>query len=384
MEARARRWLAFSVALGLSIAGTLGVWLVGAPAAGVSTTKLPDLDQLVPTEVSVTAVPSTEPRFSLAFDSRIGNGRAASVGPLIVSGRRSGLSEPMVAEQALMNANGSETIRPAIGGLTYETSIDHAHWHYDDFDRYQLRRASDMSLVRPDNKTGFCMPDHLFTPDYCGSSNPNALEVREGLGRGYVDLYKANVEGQNIDVTGVPAGTYYLVHWANRDSSLCESNILNNVSATKLRLWPRGYGRAPYFRALEEVDTLPPPERQPRPSNCPLERKKPKVRVQFPRRQNVKRNKGIVAYARCSESCGVATTGRARVGGRAQKLIASQALGGKGRRIKALLPTTSASQRAILRSLRKGRPVSVKLTIRVRDRAGNDARPVRRTVIVLP
>lgn len=380
MHNRARRWLAVVTALAASGAGVLLVLVTGAPAVGGTPAQLPDLDQFVPSTISVIPPSATDQRYLLAFDSRVANGATASTGPMVIRGRRTSLTEPMVADQVLRSANGAETVRSSIGSLTYAISSDHSHWHYDSLNRYQLRRASDLRSVRPDNKTGFCLPDKDVTPDYCARSNPNALGVLEGIGRGYVDLYKANLEGQNIDVTNIPAGTYYLVHWANRDSSLCERSILNNVSATKLKLWPAGYGNAPYFKIAGKYETLPPPERQPRPADCPLERKKPKLTVTFPRRQNVARSKGVVAYTRCNEACWVAATAKAR----GLKFVGSQKLGARGRRVKSVIKTTASTQSAIVRKLRRGRAVTVKLTLSTRDNAGNNGRTLRRSVTLLP
>ncbi len=81
--------------------------------------------------------------------------------------------------------------------------------------------------------------------------------MQEGLGPGYVDLYQAYLEGQSIEVTGVKAGVYYLVHRVNADSSLCESNLSNNAAASKIRLWPNGYGVAPYVSVLEDFEQFP-------------------------------------------------------------------------------------------------------------------------------
>jgi hypothetical protein len=65
------------------------------------------------------------------------------------------------------------------------------------------------------------------------------------------------LEGQYIDVTGVPPGDYWLVHWVNSDKEICESNYANNAAAVKIALWPNGYGVAPYFTQKEAVNPFP-------------------------------------------------------------------------------------------------------------------------------
>jgi hypothetical protein len=114
--------------------------------------------------------------------------------------RRRGVGHPMIADQIIDNEDPDpDTVRPGIGQLIYEAfpgSLSHRHWHYKAFVRYQLRSTSDLSLVRPDNKAGFCLSDPAFAPDFCGSVKPDALLVDEGLGPGTSDHYPPTLEGQ--------------------------------------------------------------------------------------------------------------------------------------------------------------------------------------------
>jgi len=255
----------------------------------------------------------------------------------------------------MVAADGSETVRPGVGTLQYALSADHSHWHYLGLDRYELRKASNLKRMAPDNKTGFCMPDHAFTPDYCGSSQPNALAIQEGLGPGYVDLYEANLEGQNIEITGIRKGTYYLLHRVNADSSLCESNLSNNASATKIRLWPNGYGRAPYFAVLRSYESFPSRKLQRFPKNCPLDKKAPRLRV-----KSVRAGKRSVSVrARCSEACSL-------------KLY--------GRRVRSAAKSARARRYVVLRAKVRGGARPVRLSVSAVDRVGNRCRPRRLTV----
>jgi hypothetical protein len=186
---------------------------------------------------------------------------ADSGGPLIIKGHRSGTGEPMAADQVIENTYGDPTTRPSIGQLVYEEypgSVSHRHWHYKGFVRYQLRSVSDLSLVRPDNKAGFCMSDPELAPDFCGSLNPGALTVDEGLSPGVSDYYNPLLEGQYIDVADVPPGDYWLVHWVNASKEICESSYANNAAAVRIALWPNGYGREPYLATKEVREPFPP------------------------------------------------------------------------------------------------------------------------------
>ena len=199
------------------------------------------------------------PGYRLAFGSIAQT--SASGGPLILKGHRGGISEAMVADQIIENSGGGTTTRSNIGQLIYEEypgSVSHRHWHYKSFVRYQLRSVSDLSLVRPDNKAGFCLSDPIYALDFCGSQKPGALSVDEGLSPGVSDYYNPLLEGQYIDVADVPPGDYWLVHWVNTAKEICESNYANNAAAVKIALWPNGYGRAPYLTTKEVVEPFSP------------------------------------------------------------------------------------------------------------------------------
>ncbi|MBN1606635.1 MAG: hypothetical protein JW940_08375, partial [Polyangiaceae bacterium] len=144
-------------------AAVLGLSLQ-APASAAKPV-LPDLDQLAPTQLSIAPIPGAPVRWFLAFDSRIANGPrgGAGVGPMILRSTRTSPTAPMVASQVMVAADESETVRPGVGTLQFAISADHSHWHYLDLDNYELRKASNMKRAAPDNKTGFCMPDHAFT-----------------------------------------------------------------------------------------------------------------------------------------------------------------------------------------------------------------------------
>jgi len=196
--------------------------------------------------------------YRLAFGSVV-NG-ASTEGPTIIHGHRAGTSGPMMADQIILNEDNSTTTRANIGQLIYEEypgSTSHRHWHYKGFVRYQLRSVSDLSIVRADSKAGFCLSDADYAPDNCGYLKPTALEVSEGLGPDRTDYYSPNLEGQWIDVEGVPPGDYWLLHWVNSAKEICESDYSNNAAAVKIALWPNGYGVAPYFTVKQIVEPFP-------------------------------------------------------------------------------------------------------------------------------
>lgn len=206
---------------------------------------LPDLDQEAPTELLVVAIGS---EYRLAFDSAVSN---VGHGPLVVEGERDGAEAEMAAVQVVERTDGATRRHRSSSKLVYVSSPDHAHWHLLPFERYELRRSGDYSLVALDPKTGFCLGDRFATSlpslsparatdpvfrDRCGLNDPGLARLREGISVGYGDDYKAVLEGQYLDITRVPAGTYVLVHRVNAENGLRESSTANNSASILLRL----------------------------------------------------------------------------------------------------------------------------------------------------
>ena len=153
----------------------------------------------------------------------------------------------MRALQLVRTRGGGPETHHDAGALRYTWSPTHSHWHYLGFERYELRRVSDFGLVARDRKTGFCLADHygharrarpgppVFLGN-CGSGNARLRGVEQGSSRGYTDRYPPHFHGQNLDLTGVRAGIYVLVHRANPDGLLRERRYDNNAASVRIRL----------------------------------------------------------------------------------------------------------------------------------------------------
>ena len=227
----------------------------------VSLERSPDLDQRPPSDLSVQVTP--EGRHLLGFTSASDN---VGLGPLsIVASRPSRAVPTMRASQRVRLVGGGAKTYPGVGFLRFTVAPPHEHWHLMDFQRYELRRATDHSLVVGDRKAGFCLADHwaqvagrvpgkprhaVFLSN-CEQLNRGALAVEQGTSVGYTDRYPAYFHGQNLDVTRVRAGTYVLVHRTNPDLALSELRYENNASSLRVRLsWPRGRSHRPAIRVL--------------------------------------------------------------------------------------------------------------------------------------
>jgi hypothetical protein len=217
--------------------------------------RLPDLDQRAPRGLVIIR---SSGRTLLGFASAVDN---VGTGPLRVRGIRR-TAAAMRAHQIVELAGGGTRAYLDVGRLRYTPHPPHYHWHFSTFERFELRRADDYSLVGRDRKTGFCLADHYghaarrvraFGPPRflgdCGKGRPDLRRVEQGSTPGYTDRYRAFFHGQNVDITGVPAGLYVLVHRANPDLLTHELRYDNNAASVLIRL-ARPPGRLPSVRVL--------------------------------------------------------------------------------------------------------------------------------------
>jgi hypothetical protein len=229
---------------------TLAVVVVMA-APAIAEPRLPDLEQEPPSGLIVTdgALDGQPGTYRLGFRSAVRNvGR----GPLIISAhRRSRATPTMAATQLVRDTDGTVRRLRGAGRVRYVVSPTHRHWHLLTFDRYTLRRVGGSRVVRRDRKTGFCLGDRYRMPgpmssppaftSSCGLRQPGRLRVTEGISVGYGDDYAATLEGQYVDLTGLPRGRYRLTHEVNPHRRLAELSYDNNRSSVLLSLrWIRG------------------------------------------------------------------------------------------------------------------------------------------------
>jgi len=215
---------------------------------------LPDFDQRAPFRLTVAGT-------KLGFASATDN---VGEGPIWVRGRRPFRGLPMRAQQLVRLSDGSVRIYRDAGRLRYTPESTHTHWHLLDFQRYELRTLDGKLVVR-DRKSGFCLADHYGLaarrvasfrgPRFlgtCATSQPFVLSVEQGTSSGYTDLYPPHFHGQNLELRGVPAGIYVLVHRANPTQQLEEIDYTNNAASLRIRLtWQGGVPRVETLRRCE-------------------------------------------------------------------------------------------------------------------------------------
>jgi hypothetical protein len=247
---RPRRLLLAAAALFVVVAAAVAA-LVAAAGRSQVDDLLPNLAAATPDDLSGrTGGTLSRPRFFLGFESAASN---LGDGPLIVVGRRRRGEAEMRLRQRIERSDGSTRTVALRATLRYVHSRDHAHWHVRGFMRYQLRSA-DGDGVADDRKTGFCLGDRYRAAgalpdrspdaryrDRCGRGAPDLLTIVEGISIGWGDNYVAHLEGQELELTGLPAGRYVLVHRVNPTRDLRESDYSDDVASMAIDVaWPRG------------------------------------------------------------------------------------------------------------------------------------------------
>jgi hypothetical protein len=218
----------------------------GAPAQAA----LPDLRTVVPQHLNLV---NQRKREILRFSNSIAN---IGTGPLEL--------EPLgqdrnSLEDAFQNVYAGATSASA---LVCRRSLadaflfhpEHNHWHLKDVALFGVHPAAAGdngiggqwgSPLGALSKESFCLID--FVP--INGSKPGSRTYFDcfdiqGISVNWVDQYHHSTEGQAVDITGAPAGIYYLVSTANAAGLFLEGDVTNNTAWISFRLSRDSNGNA--------------------------------------------------------------------------------------------------------------------------------------------
>jgi Lysyl oxidase len=218
-----------------AIVATVVALLMAYTPAGAATDVLPDLGMA---RLENLQIQSTSSRKLLRFDTIIVN---VGDGAFEARGLRSSTRTSMTVTQRIYNDAGGYRDLPTTAQM-YFAGDGHTHWHLRDLQTYELRRLDNGVKVGTGAKHGFCFFDNYRFGSKraayykgCGN-NPDALEVRMGLSRGWGDRYGAGIVDQYIDVTGLTSGRYKLRATADADNWFSESNNSNNFTWVDIQI----------------------------------------------------------------------------------------------------------------------------------------------------
>ncbi len=116
---------------------------------------------------------------------------------------------------------------------------EHNHWHQDNVADFVLHAGSvDGPVLGRATKVTYCLIDY----DSAGNSLTSEKTYFEcnaelqGISVGFGDEYHHSTHGQEIEITSVPPGIYYLTHAADPTNKWIELDDGNNSSWVKFRL----------------------------------------------------------------------------------------------------------------------------------------------------
>ena len=142
------------------------------------------------------------------------------------------------AMQEILDASGAIVATHPAGIALFHP--EHNHWHQSDVAEFAVRATLDGGPVGGRQiKTTFCLIDL----DYSDEIHPRKTKTYwdcdadlQGISVGHGDPYHQALEGQSIDITGLPAGIYYLTFDADPQQHWLETDDTNNRSWAKFRL----------------------------------------------------------------------------------------------------------------------------------------------------
>ena len=207
----------------------------------------PDLQPYPAYQLSVKYDSSRSHRF-LAFSTAIGNFGEGPVELFPVNNEAAGTTD---AYQRLYTHDASGSWYPVATNFvgTFEFHAAHDHWHFNNFAAYELRNVGPngsigTTVLASAQKVSFCLEDswqetrlsfdHVASQTYVNCCQ----DCVQGISVSWADVYPSYLEGQSLDITGLPDGTYWLLITVDPGDVISEGGGVksNNVSATKFQI----------------------------------------------------------------------------------------------------------------------------------------------------
>ena len=243
-----RGWLGVVCALGLGFAGCAFGGEDGVAGAeeyvrpGSGTGLYPDMRAVVPRHLQIQN--SGQQEF-LRFSNGVAN---TGAGDLRV---RPGVGDPTTgtqpAIQEILDANRNIVQEFLAGNFVFHPS--HNHWHLEDVALFEVHQGSPTGPVYGTTgvKVTFCLIDWIKIDGNTNTRDRIYWDCQtsfQGIQPGWVDQYHHSLPGQEVDITGAPAGLYYFSTTANPDGIFRESNYTNNNAWIEFRLTRDSNGNA--------------------------------------------------------------------------------------------------------------------------------------------
>jgi hypothetical protein len=224
--------------------GTAFMFVVGVNGVHAGPPRYPDIVE----QISHLQVQNEHQRESLRFSTthiNVGDGPlqvrgGGQIVPCVIDGIA--YAQCTQATQEVLDASGNVVATHPAGVAVFHP--EHNHWHQSAVALFEVRAgAIDGPLWASGIKITFCLVDNDQTVLVKKGSSRSYFECNaalQGISVGWGDDYHQSTEGQELDISGAPAGTYYLVHRADPENHWLEADETNNLAWVKFALSRQG------------------------------------------------------------------------------------------------------------------------------------------------
>lgn len=224
---------------------------------------LPDVIEEVPSHLTIQ---NTQQREWLRFTTvhiNIGEGNlqirgGGQIEPCVIDGIA--YEQCTVAKQELLDVDGNIVASVPVGAALFHP--EHNHWHQGSVAEFAIRETIDGPAVSEGVKVTFCFVDVEFIGKTGSAKKEQPRTYWEcngdlqGLASGWADSYHQSTPLQELDITGLPEGEYFLTHLADPDHHWIESDKDNNFTWVKFFL-DRENGANPKVTVLDHSPCEP-------------------------------------------------------------------------------------------------------------------------------
>jgi len=234
-----------------------------APASAASVPLLPDVIEEIPSHLQIQNDHQREWLRFTTVHLNIGEGNlqirgGGQVEPCTIDGID--YTECTVATQEILDADGNVVETHPAGVAVFHP--EHNHWHQSAVATFEIRKTLDGAPLRSGVKITFCFVDVEFIGDTGAAKKATPRTYFEcngdlqGLASQWGDSYHQSTPLQELDITGLADGDYYLTHLADPDGHWRESDENNNFAWVHLQLTRKGAN--PKVQVLDHSECIVP------------------------------------------------------------------------------------------------------------------------------